>query len=278
MIGIGIGIPFRRRVGGGAANTARTEAFLTATGISDATIISALNAMDTSLISAGLLPSGTGAGKIKALYPIVGGTASTHKFNFVNPLDTNGAFRLTFNGGITHNSNGITGNGSNGYANSFFNPDGLIDIDSFSFGFYSRTNVSDGSYDIGTFDSSSTPSNCQAMIQARFADFMFGAVNQDDPAATPTSTDSTGFHAISRINSSQETRNIRGTNTTYSRTSRDIPNLNMFLMAVNFNGSPFGYSLRNYAYYYLSDGLSTTELNNLNTLIVDFQTTLGRNV
>jgi hypothetical protein len=261
-----------------ASNTARTQAFLTASGITDQTIIDALNVMDTDLINAGLLPAGTGSGKIKALYPVVGGTAATHKFNFVNPLDTDAAFRLTFFGGITHNSNGMTGSGTNGYANSFFNPDGLMGINSFSFGFYSRTNVSDGSYDIGTFDSGSSPANCQAMIQARLADFMFGAVNQDDPAATPASTDSLGFHAISRINSTQEIRNIRSTNTTYSRISKDIPNLNMFLMAVNFNDSPFGYSLRNYAYYYISDGLSTTELNNLNTLIVDFQTTLGRNV
>ncbi len=276
---IGIGIPFgRRKAGGGSTNTARTQAFLTATGITDATIISALNAMDNSLISAGLLPSGTGAGKIKALYPIVGGTAATHKFNFVNPLDTNAAFRLTFFGGVTHNSNGMTGNGTNGYANTFLNADGLMNIDSLSFGFYSRTNVTENSYDMGTFDSGSSPANCQNMIQARFVDLMWGAVNQDDSAATPASTNSFGFHAISRINSTQEIRNIRGTNTTYSRTSKDVPNLNTFLMALSFNNSPFGYSSRNYAYYYLSDGLNTTELNSLNTLIVDFQTTLGREV
>jgi hypothetical protein len=270
--------PFSFIGSGDVANTARTQAFLTATGITDQTIIDALNAMDTSLISAGLLPSGTGAGKIKALYPIVGGTAATHKFNFVNPADTDEAFRLTFFGGITHDSTGMQGNGTNGYANSFFNSDGLLEIDNLSFGFYSKTNVNENSYDIGSFSSSTTPANCQSHIQARNANFMFGAVNQDDSAAIPSSTDSTGFHAISRINSTQETRNIRGTNTTYSRVSKVIPNLNMFLMALDFNGSAFGYSSRNYAYYYLSEGLNTTELNNLNTLIVDFQTTLGRQV
>jgi hypothetical protein len=279
IIGSGPNGLFKTKPGGGApSNTPRTQAFLTATGITDATIISALNAMDTSLISAGLLPSGTGAGKIKVLYPIVGGTAATHKFNFVDPQDTNAAFRLVFFGGITHNANGMTGSGTNGYANSFFNPDGLMNLNSLSIGFYSRTNVSNGSYDIGSFDSGSSPANCQVMIQARLSDFMFSAVNQDDPPAAPATTNSFGFHAVSRINSTQETKNIRGTNTTNNRTSKDIPNLNMFLMAVNFNGSPFGYSLRNYAYYYISDGLNTTELNSLNTLIVDFQTALGRQV
>jgi hypothetical protein len=104
-----------------SANTARTTAFLTATGITDQTIIDALNAMDNSLISAGLLPSGTGAGKIKALYPFVGATAGTHKFNFVDPRDLDAAFRLTFNGGWTHNSNGVLPNGTNAYGDTFFN-------------------------------------------------------------------------------------------------------------------------------------------------------------
>jgi hypothetical protein len=133
-------------LGGGVANTARTEAFLTATGITDATIISALNAMDTSLISAGLLPSGTGAGKIKALYPIVGGTAGTHKFNFVDPRDLDLAFRLTFFGGLTHNSNGITPNGTNGYADTYFNPvDQSMGENNKSLLYYSRIASDSGS-------------------------------------------------------------------------------------------------------------------------------------
>jgi len=270
--------PFSFMGSSGAANTPRTQAFLDATGISDATITAALNTLDTTLITLGLLPSGTGSGTIKVLYPLVGGSASTHKYNFVDPQDTNGAYRLGFSGGITHDSNGMTGNGTNGYANTYFNPDGIISLNSFSFGFYSRTNISENSYDMGLFDSSTTPANCQAQIQARFVDLNWGAVNQDDPPATPATTDSRGFHAISRVNSTQETRNIRGTNTTYSRTSKDIPNLNMFLMAVNFNGSPFGYASRNYAFYYLSDGLTTTQLNDLNTAVIDFETDLGRNV
>ena len=37
--------------------------------------------------------------KFKAIYPIVGGTATAHKFNLKNPADTNAAFRLAFTGG-----------------------------------------------------------------------------------------------------------------------------------------------------------------------------------
>ena len=76
--------------------TARTSAFAAATGITDTTILNALNTFDTGLISNGLDT------KMKALYPFVGGTANTHKFNFMDARDTDAAFRLQFNGGYIH--------------------------------------------------------------------------------------------------------------------------------------------------------------------------------
>jgi hypothetical protein len=56
-----------------------------------------------------------------AMYPFIGGTAGSHKFNGMNPLDTNGAYRLTFAGGWTHSANGALPNGTNAYANTFYN-------------------------------------------------------------------------------------------------------------------------------------------------------------
>jgi hypothetical protein len=274
-LGLGIGIPFRR-MGGGAANTARTQAFLTATGITDATIISALNAMDNELITAGLLPSGTGAGKIIALYPIVGGTASTHKFNFVNPLDTDAAYRLTFNGGFTHDANGLTGNGTNNFANTYLNTINF-GLDSFAFGVYSRTDSNGDFYDFGNFSSATTPANCGSNIQSRFVNFLFGRINQDD-SPTVANTDSKGFFAKSRVNSTQEIACIRGTNTTQAKTSKDRANLNMYFTALNFNGARFGSSDRNYSFAFASEGLNTTELSALNTIVIAYQTALGRNV
>jgi hypothetical protein len=57
--------------------------------------------------------------KMKALYPFVGGTATTHKWNLKDPRDLDAAYRIQFNGGWTHNSNGIQGDGYTGYANTF---------------------------------------------------------------------------------------------------------------------------------------------------------------
>lgn len=52
---------------------------------------------------------------LKVAYLMRGGVASAHKFNAVNPLDTDAAFRGIFGGGWTHNASGATGNGTTGY-------------------------------------------------------------------------------------------------------------------------------------------------------------------
>jgi len=127
----------------GAVYTARTTAFATATGITDATILGALNTFDLGLISNSLDT------KMKAVYPFVGGTSTTHKYNFMNALDTNGAFRLSFNGGWTHSSNGVTGNGTNAYANTFLNPSTQLNTVSSHFSYYDRTTANDSGILVG---------------------------------------------------------------------------------------------------------------------------------
>jgi hypothetical protein len=264
---IAIGVPFFRKFDLIDPNA---QAFITAAGITDATQKAAINTLVLDLKDNSLWSL------LYAFYPIVGGSATSHKFNLVNPLDTDAAYRLVFSGGITHNANGVTGNGTNGFANTYLNPNSF-GIDSFCNFLYSRTDSNVNKYDMGCYSSATTPSNCQVQMQIRNANFMFGAINQDDPQAQ-ANTDSRGFHAISRINGSQEIKNIRGTNTTYAKVSKAKPSLNQYLMALNFNGSGFGYSARNYAVFGQSQGLTTTQLNFLNTAIINFQTTLGRNV
>lgn len=81
-----------------------------------------------------------------AYYPIIGGTAFTHKWNLVDPRDLNEAFRLEFLGGWVHGPTGALGNGINTFARTFLRPS--VDIGSSNsnyFFFYSRTN-SNGVY------------------------------------------------------------------------------------------------------------------------------------
>lgn len=58
--------------------------------------------------------------KCRAIYPFVGGTASTHRWNLKDPRDLDAAFRLTFNGANQiNNSLGYRNNQNGGFANTF---------------------------------------------------------------------------------------------------------------------------------------------------------------
>jgi hypothetical protein len=96
------------------------ENFITATGITDATQQGAIRTLVTDLKDADLW------NKLQAIYPFVGGTATTHKFNLRNAQDSNGTFRLTFVGGWTHAVTGVLPNGTNAYADTSFRPAQLI--------------------------------------------------------------------------------------------------------------------------------------------------------
>ena len=92
------------------------QAFLTATGITDATETSAINQLVLDMKGAGVWT------KVQAAYPLVGGTATTQKYNLMDPQDTDAAFRLTWNGTWIHNSDGIKGDGSTTTAVTNWNP------------------------------------------------------------------------------------------------------------------------------------------------------------
>ena len=108
-------------------------AFLTAASITDATITTAINTLVIQLKAIGVWS------KLKAIYPFVGGTATTHKFNLKNPANTDAAFRLLFVGGWTHSANGALPNGTNAYADTFLNANTALTNTSNHLSFYSRT-------------------------------------------------------------------------------------------------------------------------------------------
>jgi hypothetical protein len=261
--------PFSFISSGGVANTERTEAFLTATGITDATIISALNAMDTSLISAGLLPSGTGAGKIIALYPFVGGTASTHKFNFVDPADTDAAFRLVFNGGFTHSSSGCQPNGTNGWANTFLTPS----ID-FSGAYYESSYHDNLSSVYNGAQTNGFATQAFTFIDTQDHRLFFSTSG----GAFNVGSGTNGFHQMQRNLTTDVIQLGTARNTRGASLVLTVPNvLAIGGIRGDFATSDFNniiYKYRAYGSTFLTNG----ELDKFNNLVVSFQTTLGRQV
>jgi hypothetical protein len=244
-------------------------AFLTATGITDATITSAICTLVTTMKADGTWS------KCNAIYPMVGGTATTHKFNLKNPLDTNAAFRLTFTGGWTHSANGALPNGTNSFANTFFNPSINASLNSHHISYYSRSNVNLTQSEMGAFV---VGSNSQ--INARFTNVSYYRINTSNTGwVTFADTDSRALYIANRTASNVVNGWRNSTKvTTGTIASTSLTNLNYYLGALNNAGVAGSYSTKQCAFSTIGTGLTDGEAAALYNSIQAMQTTLSRQV
>jgi len=258
MISIGIGIPFGRR--GGSSLDPDAAAFIAAAEITDPTQINAINTLVKDLKVANLWA------KMVALYPFVGGSATSHKFNLLNPLDTDAAFRLVFNGGFTHSANGCQPNGTNGWANTFLTPS--IDFNGAYYeGSYhnNTTSTYNGSIDGGT--------NSFSYIDGTDHRLFFSAGGS---AFNVTGAPNNGYHQMMRAGGTG-TAQVNLLRNTRSETLVLTSNVPLAIGALNNGASRSDYNSRNYKLRaYGSTGLSNSELDSFYNAVQAFQTILGR--
>ena len=252
---------------------ALTTAWIAATSETDTTIISALNTLETALTTYGL------TAKIKALYPMVGGTAAKHKFNFMDARDLDAAFRLTFNGGWTHASTGSTPNGVNAFADTYLSPSTSLSQNSCGLSYYSRTNRS---LDYGVAMGVYNAANYQFLVYARY----IGNNMQNRIATTVYSgdvysgiTDSRGFFTSSRNTSAYSKLFRNGTSLGNGAVaSTGLPSEKLFIGGASWQNILQNPDNEEFAFNAIHDGLSDTEAANLYTAVQNFNTTLLRNV
>jgi hypothetical protein len=240
------------------------QAFITAAGITNTTQQNAINTLVVDLKGYGIW------NKMKAIYPFVGGTASTHKYNLKDPRDSDSAFRLQFFGGVTHNVNGITGNGSNGYGDTFLNG-GVLNQDSITIASYSRTDSTSNANDIGCFDGTYGSGIIPRFsgVPTRFA----GYVNNSAQLSIPNLS-STGFYLVKRITNQV----VLQKNTVQSIFTQSSQTPKTTSFKILNRGDGVNASNRNIAFSSIGDGLTDTDAANLAITVESFQTTLGRSV
>jgi hypothetical protein len=245
------------------------QAFLTASGITDATITSAINTLVLDLKGYGIWS------KMKAIYPFVGGTASSHSYNLVNTAQ----YQITWNGGITHSSNGVLFNGANGYGNTGLTPSSVMSANSASFGYYSRT--------------ASTSSTNNYVLAANNATGFWALILRNSLKIIRISNVSTAFEDASNTTAlatdgfyfgTQDASNIKlfrnGSNIGQNSGTfaGNIVNIPLFIGATNDNTLPAFYTSSQSAFAFVGDYLTDTEAANLYTAVQNMQTTLNRNV
>lgn len=249
-------------------------AFITAASITDNTQKTAVNTLVTDLKAYNIWT------KMKALYPFVGGSAASHKFNLKDPRDLDAAFRLTFNGGWTHSSTGALPNGTTAFADTYLTPS--TTLTSPFIGYYSRSNTNTG-FDQIDMGSSLEGSDLRYLwVSAWYKGSGFSNILARNSSAGVllnggTTTNSRGWYWTNKVSTTAKL----GKNSTILNSATDTktpPSLPITLGKLNrIGGSPL-YTNRETAFSVIADGMSDTDTTNLYTAIQPFQTTLGRQV
>jgi len=263
-------VPFIRNQYRYGTTDANAAAFFTAAGITDATQKSAVNTLVVGLKAANLYT------KFYAIYPFVGGSATTHKFNLINPADSDAAFRLSFSGGWTHSATGALPNGTNGYADTFFIPSAQsISLNSHSLHYYSRTNGTNISTSAGVNSGSLWDITLHLVGNFSTRSMTSGA----NVLNTSNGGDTLGLFLTTRTaaNAQSNYKNgvLLGAN---ALASTSKPTSSMVIGARNDGASRSNWDNRECAFFGIADGLTGAEVSTLYTLVQAMQTTLGRNV
>jgi hypothetical protein len=250
------------------------QAFINATGITDPTIESAINTLVIDLKVNSLYT------KFKAIYPMVGGTSTTCKYNLIDPQDTNAAFRLTFSGTITFASTGITSNGTNGFANTNFVPNSHLTLNDIHLSAYVRTaGVKSDNVEMGI-----QGGNFALYIAPYYnaGQQNFRAVNATQVGPIALGTTIPAFYQVNRISSTQSKQYRNGSVlNTDNVNSETISTRDILLLAYNSGASPGNAEFitdRQNSFASIGTGMSDSEASNFYTIVQNFQTTLGRQI
>jgi hypothetical protein len=255
---------------GGASYDADAQAYFTAnTSITSATDKTAINNFYLGLKTDGIYT------KMKAMYLPIWSSSASNKWNILNPVDSNAAFRLVFSTGWTQANTGIKGNGTSAYIDTFILPSSVITQNSAGLTIYCRTAATvSAKTDIGSQAASNTG---RFYLQASTSSYSY-PINVTT-LSTVNSISSQGVNTSSRISSTTTKLYKNGVQaSTQSSTSVSVNSVKMYIGALNNNGTTSTYSDKEYSLLAVHTGLTDSEAANLSSRIITLMTHFGINV
>jgi len=256
----------------GTTLDASAVAFLNATGITDPTISASIGTLVSSLKSNLLWD------KIKAFYPFVGGSATTNKYNLKDPQDTDAAFRLTMIGGLTHDSNGVTGNGTTGYMDPHFTDANFNGQNDAGFLVYCRNNFADGAKGLyGAIDSTFSGSRFLPNLGSVAYKSVFSGTGS---GIANTNTSGLWVHTRTGASADKIYRNGTLFQTQDFTSSSNTTTASILILAVDYDNGALKYQQAdaNICTFAFTDGLDDPDKVTLSSIVNTFNTTLLRNI
>lgn len=266
------GFNVKPKKSGAVTYDADAQAFFTAASITNDTQKSAVNQLVLNLKSYNIWT------KMKAIYPVVGGSASAHAVNLKSP----GTYNLTFSTGWTHSSTGMLPNGSSSYADTLLATSTAFAVDhNKHLSFYSRTNAVTAASSSSIGSDNATTGFCRFSIRqsGNSRASVFGGTNGTAIAAAET--DSRGFYQASRMNATSSAFYKNGVNIANGASANGTTSQitqTLLIAAARSGAGIVYYDNKECAFASIGDSLDATETANFYTAVQAYQTTLSRNV
>jgi len=232
--------------------------------------------IETALANLETVINGIGASKFDAVYPFCGGAAQSHKWNFMNPLDTDAGFRGTFAGTVTHNASGITGDATTGYMDTKFNPSTHSTANNIHFSVFVSAGTAAGRYGC---NSDSNANNLLIGTAISGSDYIRCYGTGDDGQIVYSNSDRTDHFMLSRrANNDFEAYKGGVSQLTKTGTTNlgDRPNANVYILAENAAGTAGSFADDTVNFVTIGEGLTDAEVTSLYNGIVAFNTALSR--
>jgi hypothetical protein len=229
------------------------QAFITAAGITDNTQKNAINTLVLDLKGYSIWT------KFKAIYPIVGGIASSHAVN----LKTPGTYNLSFGTGWTHTSNGMTSLMT--WAQTGIQPSTVLGLNDAHLSYFTSLVDSTQACMIGAYNAPN-----------RLAIYTAGVYGVNSAAWSSYTYSGGGakFRIISRLSSTVQKFANNGTIQTATLNSSVRPTANIELARLGGFGSDNFNGICKFAS--VGDGLLDADIANFNTAVTTYQTALSR--
>ena len=274
MIGTNLAITTKNySVTGGVTYDADAQAYFTAnTAITSDADKNAINTLFLNAKSKGYYT------KIKMWNFPIWSSATANKWNLVNPLDTDAAFRFTYTTGWSHTSSGMTGTNAN--AIPYITPSANLTVNNTHMAVYIGTNTVAGSkVEMGVGVGGTLVPIMMLMSRYTADKAQSNAYNLTTNQLTPTNTDARGLYVSSRVSNVlhkiYKNGNILATDT--NTNTNTLPTLGLRIGALNSNGSIVQYTDRQFRFISIGTGLTDTDVTNISNDINTLMTYFGLN-
>jgi hypothetical protein len=207
---------------------------------------------------------------------MIGSTSSGCKFNGKNPVDSNAAFRLVFNGGWTFNASGSTSNGTNAFANTFLSGTSVNDNDNHLSSY--MLNITTYSGVNKTWIGAGSGSSYFMIAQFGSPAKLNYAPKIADGITSSSDASPQGFNLTTTTGSSFQNMYRNGT-LFHAGSGKGVGTIgnSVFIGALGYQTLNIQHYDNTYAFATIGLGLSDAEQLTLSNIINTFQTSLGRN-